>query len=313
VASAAAVRVVGVPGASGAVEVARGTLGAEAAMVPLALGGQELGLLAVDGGLASDRGLLAEVAGRAAVALENARLHEQDRTIAHALQRSLLDVPRPQDPRCRIATHYEAGVRALEVGGDWHDAFLVGPDVVGLVVGDVVGRGLTAASAMGQLRSAVRALAQAGHGPAHVLEQLDVFVEEIDDARMATVVYAEVDLAGGRVRHASAGHPPPVRVPLEAPPRLLLGGRSAPLGAHTHRTERPQAETVLACGERLLLYTDGVVERRGEPIDDGVARLVEAVERSPGLSCDALVARVRGELVPAEPDDDTCLLCFERA
>ena len=138
--------------------------------------------------------LLVACAVQTGLALERSRLYEETRDVAHSLQRSLLAGAPPSDPRFEVATLYHAAVEHLEVGGDWHDVFRLSGGRVGVVVGDVVGRGLRAASAMGQLRSAVRALAGArtSSRPA-MLEHLDTFVEQVEAARYATLAYAEVD------------------------------------------------------------------------------------------------------------------------
>ena len=177
-----------------------------------------------------DPEVLPAVGQQAGLALDRALLHEQSASVAHELQHSLLAVDAPEDTRFAVATTYRPGVEMLEVGGDWYDVFLADQGVLAVVVGDVVGRGLGAATAMGQLRSAVRALSEPGSSPAAVLERLDRFVEQVPAAPMATVAYAELDLATGLVRLACAGHPPPLLVPRSAPPRLLWGGRSTPLG-----------------------------------------------------------------------------------
>ena len=157
---------------------------------------------------AGERALLEGCALQAGLALERRRLYEQSRDVAHVLQRSLLATAPPEDPRVEIASVYQPAVEHLEVGGDWHDAFALPDGRLGIAIGDVVGRGVGAASAMGQLRSAVRALAGAGQTPGQVLGHLDVFVEQVVAARYATVLYAEVDPATGEACSASAGHLP---------------------------------------------------------------------------------------------------------
>ena len=127
------------------------------------------------------------------------------------MQQSLLAGEPPGDERFSVAALYRPSGQTLEVGGDWHDAFMLDGGRVGLVVGDVVGRGLAAATTMGQLRSAMRALAMTGVGPRAVLDQLDTFVEPLEAAQSATLVYAEVDADSGVVTVAAAGHLPPVR------------------------------------------------------------------------------------------------------
>ena len=160
-----------------------------------------------------DLDVLGAVGQQTGLALDRALLYEHTADVARELQHSLLAVDPPPDPRFAVAAIYRPGVEMLEVGGDWYDTFVVSRDLLAVVVGDVVGRGLGAASAMGQLRSAVRAVADPGVGPARLLERLDRFVEQVEAASMATLAYAELDLATGEFRYACAGHPPPVLLP----------------------------------------------------------------------------------------------------
>ena len=287
---------------------------ARGAAVQLQLGGLGRLWLDFDGGRRfepEERVLLAACAVQTGQALERLRRYEETRDVAHALQRSLLAAAPPRDSRFEVATLYQPAVEHLEVGGDWHDAFRVAGGRVGIVVGDVVGRGLAAASAMGQLRSAVRALAGADLEPAAVLRHLDTFVEQVEAARYATLAYAEVDPTDGRVCFASAGHLPPVMlVPGEAP-RLFMEGRSPPLGVTAPGLDRSQAAFNLSPGAGFLLYTDGLVERRTEPIDAGLERLLAAVEARVGLSPAQLVETLPEALLErGASDDDVCLLSF---
>jgi serine/threonine-protein kinase RsbW len=265
-----------------------------------------LGMVGVPAGFAGDPTFLGDLAARAATALENARLYDHERSVAHALQHSLLAGDLPTDPRLALAPRYRSGVASLEVGGDWYDAFEIAPGRVGICVGDVVARGLEAATTMGQLRSALRALAAAELGPAGVLTRLDAFAEQVPRGRMATVAYAELDLEDGRLRFAFAGHPPPLLVDPDGHAELLEGGRSAPLGAA--RTPRPEAEIELRPGTRLLFYTDGLVDRRGRSLERGLTLLVEEAERRradpPARLADALLEA----MLPREPQDDVCVL-----
>lgn len=255
-----------------------------------------------------DLDVLTAVGQQAGLALERAQLYEQSASVARELQHSLLALDPPSDARYAVATFYRPGVEALEVGGDWYDVFRVDDDVLAVVVGDVVGRGLPAASAMGQLRSAVRAVAAPGTGPGALLSRLDHFVEQVEAAGMATLAYAEIDLATGELRYACAGHPPPLLVPAAGDAELLWDGRSTPLGAFAGG-KRSDAVVRLQPGDRVLLCTDGLFERRDRSLDEGLDRLraAGAAVRASGLQegvrvlTDAMLADERGR-------DDVCVL-----
>jgi PAS domain S-box-containing protein len=235
--------------------------------------------------------------------------YDEQRTVATTLQRSMMTTTLPDDPRLSISACYRPAIHGLDVGGDWYDAFVLDDDRIALVVGDVVGRGLHAAAAMGQLRSAVRALAMADSGPAELLERLDRFVEGVEAANTATMVYVEVNLRDGNVVFACAGHPPPVLVDDRGRSALLWDGRSTPLGAQFGLDSRPEATIRLTPGSRLVLYTDGLVERRDESLDlsiDLLAQELEAWAERPlaGLAdgvADALLGTGRSS-------DDVCVL-----
>jgi phosphoserine phosphatase RsbU/P len=238
------------------------------------------------------------------------RERERERTVARRLQESLLALPAPRDERFAVAARYLPSEAGLDVGGDWHQTFMLDADTVAVAVGDVVGRGLDAASTMGQLRSATRALAGTGIGAARVLEQMSWFVQDLPLGPMTTVAYAELDLKATRLSYACAGHPPPLLVLPNEPATLLWDGRSPPLGAIDGA--RVQAEIALQPNARLLIYTDGLVERRRVPLDTSLERLAAAVDahRDDGLEelLDALVA----ELLPGRAhSDDVCVLALE--
>jgi serine/threonine-protein kinase RsbW len=258
----------------------------------------------------AEQGFLTDLADRAGLALENARLYEQERAVARTLQRSLLADRMPADPRFAVETHYQAAGRDLEVGGDWFDAFMISPDKVGVVVGDVVGRGIDAAATMGQLRSAIRAVASAEEGPARLLERLDRFVDRVETARMATVAYAEVDLSTAEMTYACAGHLPPLLAEPAGVPRFLLDGRSGALGSRAGRAERVEHKLRRAAGSRLLLYTDGLIERRDRPIDRGFEMLAREYARWRDSPLEGLAPGLADTLVGADHADDVCLLCF---
>ena len=287
----------------------------DCAVLPLSASGKVLGTLALRMApgrrtAAAEAVFLTDLADRAGLALENARLYEQERAIARTLQRSLLAGDLPTDPRFAVETHYQAGAHDLEVGGDWFDAFLITPDKLAVVVGDVVGRGIDAATTMGQLRSAIRALASAEAGPARLLERLDRFVDRVESARMATVAYAEIDLGTSEMTYACAGHLPPLlAVPGDAP-RYLLEGRSGALGSRAGSRARVEHRTRLAAGSRLLLYTDGLIERRTRRIDKGFEVLARTYAGRRDAPLPGLMAGLAETLVGREHADDVCLLCL---
>jgi len=243
--------------------------------------------------------------------LLGARRRQQD--IALELQRSLLSGALPEGDALQVAVVYEPAVTGLEVGGDWYDAFrLPGEKAVALVVGDVVGRGVTAAATMGQLRSATRALAGTGLGPAALLDALDEFVARHDVGRMTTVAYAELRLDTGAVRYACAGHPPPALLQPGREPELLWEGRSVPLDAGVGTGARPEAGTHLLPGGSLLLYTDGLVERRSRPLGVGLDELLaELAAQRDNLPAD-LLSGVVGALEDDRHVDDLCVLLAHR-
>ncbi|GAB1690033.1 SpoIIE family protein phosphatase [Krasilnikovia sp. M28-CT-15] len=282
-------------------------------VLPLTVRGRVLGTLALrpaSGRRLGGARFLGELADRAALSLENARLYEQERTIARSLQRSLLAGDLPADSRYTLETYYQAAGQDLEVGGDWFDAFRITGDKLGVVVGDVVGRGIDAATTMGQLRSAIRALASAEAGPARLLERLDRFVERVESARMTTVAYAEINLATSEMTYACAGHQPPLLAEPGSAPRYLLDGRSGPLGSRAARPERVEHRIRLAAGSRLLLYTDGLIERRDRPLDAGFEVLARAYARCRDAPLPGLAARLADLLVGRDHGDDVCLLCL---
>jgi PAS domain S-box-containing protein len=242
------------------------------------------------------------------------RARQREQQIALQLQRSLLTGELPSGAGLEVEVAYHPADSGVEVGGDWYDAFWLEQEaVVALVVGDVVGRGIGAATTMGQLRSAVRALASTGLGPARLLQALDVYSRRYGVGQSATVVYLELDLASGAMRYACAGHPPPVIVAPGAAPRFAWEGRSVPLDAqHDEPEPRDEAELELPPGGSVLLYTDGLIETRGRSLTVGMDRLLEQVAAHEGEPPGVLAAAVMDAVRTDEQADDHCLLVARR-
>jgi PAS domain S-box-containing protein len=236
--------------------------------------------------------------------LRLARRREHE--IAHQLQKSMLSGSLPSRPGLTLDVAYRPAVSTLEVGGDWYDAFwLDDGQTMGLVVGDVVGRGIEAAATMGQLRSALRALASTGLSPAGLLLALDEYSRRHDVGHVATLVYAQLRTETRRLRYASAGHPPLVVTAPGAEPSLAWEGRTAPLDAYYGRPiEREEAELTLPAGGGVLLYTDGLVESRSRELDAGLDELLAELAAAPDLTADALAHKLRDP----EDADDVCVL-----
>jgi phosphoserine phosphatase RsbU/P len=278
--------------------------------VPLIAGGTVIGVMHV-GSLAprqftsKDAELLQLAADRAAMAV-HLLLVRDDRIAAEALQRSLLPSAPPTVPGIQIAARYVPG-RGV-IGGDWYDVFHLPSGELGVVIGDVAGSGLPAAVIMGRMRSALRAYALETQDPGEVLGKLDRKMQHFEPGALATVQYAVIDPALDRVRIASAGHlPPVVASPGQASGLAdIAGGLMIGVDAAARRrttTLRIQPGTL------LCLYTDGLVERREYPIDDGLARLREAVTAEPpGAAC----VSVMSALVGAEPAHDDIALLMVR-
>jgi serine phosphatase RsbU (regulator of sigma subunit) len=299
-------------------------------VVPLAARGQTLGALGLVTGAARDPHTPAEVetaveiGRRAGLALRHARLFGQQRALADTLQRSMLTEP-PSVPHCRIVVRYVPAAEGAEIGGDWYDAFVQPGGTVVLAIGDVVGHDVRAAAAMGQVRGLLRGIGYTGGGsPAEVLTELDRAVQGLALDAMATAVVARLETAdartaGGRdrsplgdgevlLRWSSAGHPPPVVLDPaggvhlldEAHPDLLLG-----VDPDRPRTDRA---AVLAAGSTVLLYTDGLVERRDRDLDAGTADLLAVLRSCAALPLDELCDRVLARMFLPDAEDDVALL-----
>jgi PAS domain S-box-containing protein len=241
---------------------------------------------------------------------------QDEHEISELLQRSLLPLLAELDVDGQgLAVRYEAAVDAMQVGGDWYDAIALPGGLLAVAVGDVVGKGAAAAAVMGQLRSAARVLLLEGHGPAQVLSTLDNFARRIPEARCSTMFCALIDPATATVTYSSAGHPPAIldlALPDSSVGRsyaLLEGAQSVPL-AVLDDLERPQATATLSPGSTLLLYTDGLVERRGQSIDAGIAAAAAVLAGARGLPAADCAGRLARQLIGQAHDDDAAFLLY---
>ena len=242
--------------------------------------------------------------------LLRARRREQE--VALELQRGLLSGALTEGEGVEIGVAYRPAEQGHVAGGDWYDAFwLVPGETLAIAVGDVVGRGLGAAATMGQLRSALRALASTGLEPGALLEALSEFSRRHAVGQMATVAYAEIDVRLGLMHYACAGHPPPVVVQPGGGASFASDGRSPPLDAHSFWTDRPEATCRLRAGATIVLYTDGLIERSDRPLQAGLDELVAQVDglrdATPDTVASSLADRVAG--VTGRPDD-VCVLAL---
>jgi serine phosphatase RsbU (regulator of sigma subunit) len=260
----------------------------------------------------SDLELAADIGRRAGLAVDNARLYSKQHEVAVALQRSMLPAL-PDVPGLEMSAHYFAGSERADVGGDWYDVLPLPDGSVGVAIGDVMGHDLTAAAAMGQLRSVLRSYAWEGHRPAEVLDRLDRLVQGLGMAQLATCAYGRLKpVGGGAVLHyANAGHLPPVVQGRSGDVQVLDGGKSVLIGAPARAdgSGRSDAAAYLPCGSTLLLYTDGLVEDRSVDVDVGVDRLCSLVSRhDPALGVDVLCDRLLDELLAGPRTDDAAVV-----
>ncbi|GAB1822779.1 PP2C family protein-serine/threonine phosphatase [Herbidospora sp. RD11066] len=250
--------------------------------------------------------LASGVAAQAAVAMDNARLYQRHRDAAVELQRSLLS-PLPQVDGVRHAWRYYPA-RGIDVGGDWVDLIPIDEGRVALVVGDVMGKGIQAAAVMGQMRTAVRALAVSHMPPGEILRQSAVVLRNADQARLVTCCLAVYDARTATLTWANAGQLPMLLDVPGGPYRFLDDGAGPPLGVIDY--DYVEHETPLPAGSRLLLYTDGLVERRERAIDAGMAALKDVWQDTRELAdLDAVADRLVEELVDVRAhEDDIALL-----
>ncbi len=292
-----------------------------AAILPMQARGRTVGLLSIFNGPSArpfddtEIATARDVAARAALALDNARLFAQQRELAEELQRSLLTPP-PEPDHVEVVVRYAAAARAAQVGGDWYDAFLQPDGATMLVIGDVVGHDTAAAAAMGQVRGLLRGIAfTTEQGPADVLTRLDAAIEGLQVGTTASAVVARLEQTPEErergithLRWSNAGHPPPMAVSPAGEVLVLAGVEADLLLGIDPDSPRVESRVTLDRGSTVLLYTDGLVERRGQSLDVGLGRLREALAELADLPladlCDALLDR----LLPPTRDDDVAMV-----
>ncbi|WP_371667430.1 SpoIIE family protein phosphatase [Streptomyces sp. NBC_00289] len=238
--------------------------------------------------------------------------HAREREVALALQEALLPAPSPVGHH-RVAVRYRPATDALNVCGDWYDLVdLPGEgDRIAIAVGDVVGHGLRAACVMGQLRSALSAAARVADGPAQALDVLGLYARYVDGAESTTAVNTFIDWGSHTLTYSSAGHLPPALLHPDGTVLFLDQATDPPLGARPEHIPRPQASTPFVEGATLVLYTDGLVERRTEDIDVGLARLADSLTRHRHADPEALSDHLLTDLLPpAGNTDDIALVAL---
>jgi GAF domain-containing protein len=289
---------------------------AAALVVPMIAGTEVVGAMAFvrsepgDEFAPDDVQLATTLANRAALAVQNAQLYAHQTTVAQALQQAVLPDALPVIPGVQLWARYEPATDGAGVGGDFYDVFRLGSDRIALAVGDAAGHGLEAGALMGQLRNALRAYAVQDRGPAATLQSLSDLFAALEPDAFATVFYAEFDPRTGDLVWASAGHPPPLLTFVDAPPHYLDGEPAAPLGVYAN--SGVENRTVIAPGGGILMYTDGLIERRNAGIDMGLRDLSDMIgaQTVGSNSVDAVVHGMRDE---AGFTDDVCVLLVVRS
>jgi sigma-B regulation protein RsbU (phosphoserine phosphatase) len=279
---------------------------------PLSVAGQPIGVIVVADTeprtwSALEAELLAQAADRLALALDQEHANDAQRTIADTLQRALLPTRLPSSTGFALAGRYRPAEN--RIGGDWYDVFTLSDGCVGIAVGDVVGHGIAAAAAAVRLRHFVRGYVLRGFGPGEVVGALNRLVEHEPDAAFSSMIYAVADPQTGSMRWASAGHVPPVMLRPGGLELLVPAGGSL-LGA-IPLDPWPEREDRVEPGDRLVLYTDGLVEQPGETLDEGIEAIfgsAAAQATDPDELADALLA-VR----PDAGRDDAAVLIVGRA
>jgi PAS domain S-box-containing protein len=283
--------------------------------VPLVAEGRVLGVMTLSADrrrhpfTGADVELAEQLALQVSLMVTKAQRYELEARTSHTLQATLLPPAPPQVPGISVAVRYLAATHGVEIGGDFYDVAPLPGDHVAIAVGDVVGHDITAAATMGQLRSVYRALLVEGPAPAAVIHRLQASWPLLGLQRMATALFATLDLPTGLLHVASAGHPPPLLVHdgtaeyLPVVPSRMLGAPPVPA---------VEWSGVLPPGSTLVLFTDGLVESRTSDIDAGMARLRAAASRTPTVSPDELCDRLLADLAGTHRADDIALLALTR-
>ncbi|MGW3108990.1 PP2C family protein-serine/threonine phosphatase [Streptomyces sp. NPDC001100] len=234
--------------------------------------------------------------------------HAHEREVALTLQAAMLPPPRPVGHH-RAAVRYRPAVGALNVCGDWYDLVDLPDGGMAVAVGDVVGHGLAAACAMGQLRSALSAACRVADGPGSALEALGLYSRFVEGAESATAVTTYIDWDDHVITYSCAGHPPPALLDPDGTVTFLDQATDPPLGAMPEHVGRVQTSVPFAEGATLVLYTDGLIERRTEDIDRGLARLAGSLAHHRHAEPESLADALLADLLPAEGNtDDTALI-----
>ena len=290
-------------------------------VLPLRAHGRTLGLLClyrVSGNArvrdAAFDELAASIADRAGLVLDNARLYGQQRRMAEDLQRSLLTAP-PEPDHMQLAVRYESAAETAQVGGDWYDAFLQAGGATVLVIGDVIGHDSVSTAAMGQVRGLLRGIAATtGASPSEVLTRLDGAMELLQVDTSATAVVArfeqtpaEIEQGVTRMRWSNAGHPPPMVINPDGKVVMLATAEADLLLGIDAKVARTETEVTLQRGATVLLYTDGLVERRGQSINEGLDLLRQTLVELAECSLEDLCDQVLSRMVPERGEDDVAL------
>jgi serine phosphatase RsbU (regulator of sigma subunit)/CheY-like chemotaxis protein/anti-sigma regulatory factor (Ser/Thr protein kinase) len=285
-------------------------------VVPLLVAGELMGVLLLAASHENhfdrrDLELLTLAADRMALAVDHAQRYADGRLLVETLQLSLLPERLPLHPRMQLAARYMPAGLAPQVGGDWYDAVELDANRIAVMIGDVVGHGIRAAITMSELRNALRAFAIEGHSPEEALRQLDrVVLATRGPGMVATLLFVVIDAAEGTVTLARAGHPPPALRAVDGSVKFLETARTLPLGVDPEAVAS-QETYPMKPGETLLLFTDGLVERRGEPITDSFDRLLDALAQAPAeveMLCEHVLQKTATE---QGRDDDVAVLAVQ--